>query len=85
MFIKNGEGKCYITTYVFFSFFIKFIVILYFVTIILLDIMGLAHLFNNSIKLYGPYMCINGFVPYGNLIERRLYLNTWSLADPFEK
>jgi len=51
----------------------------------LLDIMGLAHLFNNSIKLYGPYMCINGFIPYGNLIERRLYLNTWSLADLFEK
>ena len=51
----------------------------------LLDIMGLAHLFNISIKLYGPYMCINGFIPYGNLIERRLYLNTWSLADLFEK
>ena len=42
----------------------------------LLDIMGLAHLFNISIKLNGPYMCINGFLPYGNLIERRLYLNT---------
>ena len=27
----------------------------------MLDIMGLAHLFNISIKLYGPYMCINGF------------------------
>ena len=51
----------------------------------MLDIMGLAHLFNNSIKLYGPYMCINGFIPYGNLIERRLYLNTWSLVDLFEK
>jgi hypothetical protein len=23
--------------------------------------MGLAHLFNIFIKLYGPYMCINGF------------------------
>ena len=42
----------------------------------MLDIMGLAHLFNISIKLYGPYMYINGFIPYGNLIERRLYLNT---------
>ena len=41
-----------------------------------LDIMGLAHLFNISIKLYGPYMYINGFIPYGNLIESRLYLNT---------
>ena len=51
----------------------------------LLDIMGLAHLFNISIKLYGPYMYINGFIPYGNLIERRLYLNTWSLIDLFEK
>jgi hypothetical protein len=27
----------------------------------MLDIMGLAHLFNIFIKLYGPYMCINGF------------------------
>ena len=27
----------------------------------LLDIMSLAYLFNISIKLYGSYMCINGF------------------------
>jgi hypothetical protein len=27
----------------------------------MLDIMGLTHLFNIFIKLYGPYMCINGF------------------------